>query len=402
MLRRLGFGVLAIGLPVAAFLTPRGIVVTMPVAAALFVAAAALDGSYRPLRTVGAGLAGSTGAAATLFGIVWAAVTLLWSPVPGVSGERLGSVLGSLAVGFAAYLALPDRMRASNMYLLPIGVAAAALLAIVVSLAGGTPRPAGGEDLRSVERGFAVAILFTWPAVAWLRSRDRDGAAILLVVVVCAATAIVPQGFAPVALSVGALTYVLAALGGARAALAVGAVTAAAVLVAPAIPFVLLSGFGGPAVAPGSWLDAVVAWRDVVAAAPGRLFTGHGFGTLLPARFAGLLPPATPEVLLVQVWHDLGVVGAAAVAGALFGGLRGAARGHSELLPGVAAAFASAFTLSSLGIGGTQAWWPAALSATGLVFVAAGRAQFRTRRPQAALSPDSFRPPVRAGRKDAA
>lgn len=386
MLRRLGFAVLMIGLPLAALFARRGIVLLFPIGAALLVIAAALDGSARNLRTSLEQLATSTGVAAAAFAFGWAALSITWAPLPAVSAERLLAIGGNLLVGLAAYLALPERMRAANLYLLPIGAGATALVVLAMSWTGLATRLEVDEDGRSLERGLSLLVLVLWPAIAWLRSRDRDREAVAVVVAVCAATLFAPQSFASVALSVGALAYVATTLAGRHAALAVGVVMAAIILVAPIIPALLLTVLGRPAVPPGSWLEAVSAWGVTVGSDPLRLLTGQGFGTLLRARLAGLVPAATPDVPLVQIWYDLGAVGAVSIAAALVGGAAGAARSYAPLLPGVTAAFASAFAMSCIGIGSTQAWWPAALAVVGLLFVAEERGQFRTRRPRAALA----------------
>jgi hypothetical protein len=123
----------------------------------------------------------------------------------------------------------------------------------------------------------------------------------------------------------------------------------------------------------------------VVADEPVRLITGHGFETALRARFVGLLSPNAPNTLLFEIWYELGIVGAAAAAVALYLSARDAARDHPPLVPGVMAAFATAFAFACLGIGTAQVWWLTTLIAVIVIFVAAERGQFRTARPKAML-----------------
>ena len=118
---------------------------------------------------------------------------------------------------------------------------------------------------------------------------------------------------------------------------------------------------------------------------PVRLITGHGFETALRGRFVGLLDPGAPSTFLFEVWYELGVVGALAGAVALYRAARSAGRDHPLLVPGIVAAFATAFAFACLGIGTAQVWWFTALAVTILMFVAIERGQFRTTRPKAML-----------------
>ena len=51
-----------------------------------------------------------------------------------------------------------------------------------------------------------------------------------------------------------------------------------------------------------------------------------------------------------DIWYDLGIVGAGALATALYAAVRAAGRAHAGLVPGAMAAFATAFTLCCLGV----------------------------------------------------
>jgi hypothetical protein len=97
----------------------------------------------------------------------------------------------------------------------------------------------------------------------------------------------------------------------------------------------------------------------------------------------GLIPPNAPTTVLFAIWYELGVVGALAAAVALHDGVRSATRVYPPLVPGITAAFATAFAFACLGIGTAQSWWFTALAALVLVFGAAERGQFRTARPKA-------------------
>ena len=380
LLRRLGFATLMLILPLVASFSRRGVVLFLPIGVALLVIASVLDGAYRPLRISADRLTASAGVLAAGFGLAWAAVSLAWTPDLSDATERLLGLFGSVGLGLAAYLSLPDRMRAANLYLIPVGAALAAVAVIVGALA--IPSLADPEaEGQSLYRGLSVIALLTWPALAWLRSRNRDLEAICLVLVIGLATLLGPEPAISAAFASGALAWVLVALSPSVGVIIVGAVLAAIVLLSPLLPF-LLSPFAHH-LAIGGFPEALAGWKTLVGSAPARLLTGHGFGAFIQARIGYALPVGTPDTLLVQVWYDLGAVGALAAGIALWAGLRGAAYNYVPLLPGVVAAFAAAFALACAGVGSGQAWWPAALVVLVIAFVGAERGQFRTRRPRA-------------------
>jgi hypothetical protein len=178
-----------------------------------------------------------------------------------------------------------------------------------------------------------------------------------------------------------AITAVDARFGARLAAVAI----AGLLLLAPLLPFLLKPLAVALLRADAPVVESLEVWRSVVMSEPVRLITGHGFETALRARFAGLLSPQAPQTLLFEIWYDLGVVAVVAGATALYLAARLAGRNHPLLVPGMMAAFASAFAFACLGIGVAHVWWLTALAVMMLMFVAAERGQFRTDRPKAIL-----------------
>ena len=385
LLRRIGFATLALGIPAAALVTRRAIVVLAPVGVALLVVAALLDGQQRPLRAMLGPLARSWGGLTGGLALLWCALSLLWTPFPAPAVERLLNIAATLAVGVAGYAALPERMRSANLYLVPIGTGIAAVAAIGLATLGSKAGQGLEDDGQSLERGLVVLALFLWPSIAWLRSRGRDVAALGLAALVAAAVLLGPQPLPSAALAAGALAFGVTTVAPAFGAAATGLLMTSLLALAPLVPFVArpiatsLLGRGDPTAI------SLDIWRWLVLTEPARLITGHGFETALRGRFVGLLPPNAPNTLLFEVWYELGVVGALAGAAALYAGVRATRQRHPSLMPGIVASFAAAFTLACLGIGTAQMWWFTALVVLVLTFVAAERGQVRTTRPKARL-----------------
>ncbi|MDB5589640.1 peptide ABC transporter permease [Enterovirga sp.] len=378
LLRRVGFLILLLGLPFGALLSAPGLVIAAAISLALICTAATLDDAARPVRDNVSRLATSpvTVALAVLAG--WSTLSLLWTPSPGPTASRLVATLMVVAVALAGYLALPDRMRSANLYLAPIGAAAAALA--VAALAAFDDSPPEGEADRYLERGVCVLVLYAWPAIAWLRSRGRDGQAIGLAAAVAVAAALGPEPAAALSFAAGAVLYGLVQLLGRRGADGAALLLALALLLAPLL--VVLGLHGAAAGRFPQWAAAMEGWRTAILQDPARLLTGHGLGSFRRGVTHSLAggPVGTPALVL---WYDLGIVGVGAAAFALWAWIRAAAGHFGPLLPGLVAAFATGLALTLSGLDRGETWWPAAVAVVALVFVAAERGQFRTKRPKA-------------------
>ncbi|MCJ2045746.1 peptide ABC transporter permease [Methylobacterium sp. J-078] len=389
LLRRVGFIGLFVVMPVAAQFARRAVVVLAPIAIALLVLASIIDGKSRPVRPASTRLLRSPAFLAGCLFILWAALSLVWTPFLDLATERLLNLVATLLMTMAGYLALPDRMRSANLYLLPVGLAAAALVAIGLGLTGqglfGQRLARIGDDEGILDRGLILLVLLVWPGVAWLRSRGRDGEALGLAVLVSLALIVSPGPTTLVALAVGALAFAFTVFRPTQGPRILALVAAALLVLGPVLPFIARPIgawlFGGRS--PG--VLSLKAWQAIVTSEPVRLVTGHGFETALRGRYVNLLPMNAPRTLLFELWYELGLVGAFAAAFALHAAIRRAGREVSVLVPGAMAAFAAAFLIACIGVGMMVMWWLTTLALAVLVFVAVERGQFRTRRPKASL-----------------
>ncbi|MGF9758560.1 peptide ABC transporter permease [Microvirga sp. 0TCS3.31] len=382
MLRRLGFAILFFAVPLAALFTRRALVVMAPLAVILLVLASVLDGSAKHAREKMLALATSTGGVAGLVLLLWAGLSLVWTPFLPEASERLFNIAGMILMGLGGYLAVPERMRAANLYLLPVGVGLAAVIGIVLAVQGGSRFDPGGLSL---ERGMLMLALLVWPALAWLHSRGRNLEAVALALAVAVAALLTQGGLPLYGLAAGAIVFVLTAASPRLGPRLTGLVMAGLLLFAPLLPFLLKPLATGLFGAKAPVTASLEIWRQIVINEPMRLLTGHGLETALRGRYFGLVPHKAPSTLLFEIWYELGLVGAVAASLLLYRSVVGIQSHRATVAPGIMAAFACAYALGCLGIGTTQVWWFTALVVLVLIFVAIERGQFRTTRPKAVL-----------------
>jgi hypothetical protein len=379
LLRRIAFGTLALLLPIASLVSRRAAVVLAPIGVVLLVIAVLIEDPRDFVSRLKRSVFSLPGL--ILLGLVgWAVLSLVWSPYTGSATEKAGNIVLAVALGFLGNAALPDRMRASNLNLAPLGAGTAAAFALALIVATALRHQ---DTDAGVERGISVILIMAWPALAWLLSRERGLSALGLALVVGLLSLTRFEDGEAVAMICGAVAFGAVSASREKASALIAAAIAGLMLLAPILPFLLI-----PIAArlPDSGLVASLAtWADVVSGAPIQLVTGHGLDTVLRGRLTGALPPATPTTLLFETWYELGLVGAAAAAFCLYVAIRAAGRMPSALAAGGVAAFTTAFALSALGFATLQPWWLMTLTAVVLLFGAIARGQYRTDRPVAPL-----------------
>jgi hypothetical protein len=383
LLRRVGFFGLFVILPVLAQVARRAAVIIAPIAVVLLVIASAIDRRQRSMAPALKRLSTSPAFLAGMLVLFWSGLSLAWTPFLGPAGDRLANLVATILLALAGYLALPDRMRSANLYLLPLGVTAGAIVAIVLGLFGARMAP-GAEDDGALDRGLVLLILLVWPALAWLRSRRREREALVVALLVAVALTVQPDATQIAALSVGAIAFALTSFRSRLGVAATAWVCAGLLAVAPLLPFLarpVAAALFGP-LSPAAL--SLKSWQRVVTSDPFRLVTGHGFETAMRGRLTGFVPANAPTTALFEFWYELGIVGAFAAAFALYIAIRRSGRDAPALVPGAMACFASAFCVACLGVGLTAVWWLSALAIAAMVFVAVERGQFRTSRPKVA------------------
>jgi hypothetical protein len=384
LLSRIGYAALALATPSAATLSSRAMFVLFPVGVALLLVAATLD----PVAGVGPrlrALAGSPVAWAAVALFAWAGLSLLWTPFPVPGAQRLLKIAMTALAATAVIVTARDHLRATDLYLFPIGV----LMLMVTIFALWLAEQQGLElsGARIDAGGVAMAMLL-FPAMGGLAARGRNGYARTLMLLGLVYAFAIGSGPITAALLAGIAVLSFAVSDPERTMRDVGRAAAALVLAAPLLlalsPTLGHWIFHAKLGSLGPPYPTIAAAANLVLHDLPRLVTGHGVDTVVRGVDAGLLPTMTPRVALFEIWYELGVIGALAAAAGTWFGFRAIGSAAPRLAPYLAATFAADLTLGFLSEGFAQMTWITLLAIGGIALGAAARSQYRTTRPSAA------------------
>jgi hypothetical protein len=376
---RLGVAVLAIGVPGGAIFSRRLVFSLMPVGAALVLLGVALSpkrADLERLRDVMSSPAGLT----AFFLLGWAGLTLLWTPFANLAAERYFKTAGTLLLAALTAGCLPSHTKTSNLYLLPIGVGAAALatLAVAVFALPGTMPP----DIESstLDRAALTLTMLLWPALGALAVRDRWASAGALAVAVAVAIIAVWTPTALAALSFGAITFSLATTAPQRVGRVLGLAFGSVIVLAPAIPLALapLCRTGASA-----FSKAILTAEQLVYSEGLRLLTGHGLDAAQRSIGIGYLPASTPRSAVFEVWYEFGLVGALALALLVVLAFRGASMSPRPASAFLLAGLVCGVIIGLAGLVTAQLWWLTLLAVAGVQFALVVKGQYRSVRPPA-------------------
>jgi hypothetical protein len=384
LLQRLGYVVLALGAPCAEALSSRAIFLFFPIGMALLLVAAMLNPVKGFARRLHQALRSWPGMISIAL-IVWAALSLAWTPFPVEAVEHIFKLAGTALVVIVAIACSQDHMRAADLYLFPVGVALAMLAILALALAGHAGFGSYGEKMERC--GIALAIML-WPAMAGLAARGRNGLARLLMILAVAFTFAIGAPVTAAALLVGMLALSFAISDIKRTVFDLGIVAAAIVVLSPLAPAISpwlarwffhakLSSLSGP-------FASLAGAAEILLHEPFRLFTGHGIDTTIRGIDAGAAAAPIPRVGLFEIWYELGIIGALLGAALTWLGFRGVGATGAKVAPYLVAAFACDLTLAFLSEDFSQMSWVTLLAVSAVSAGAAARSQYRTKRPAAA------------------
>jgi hypothetical protein len=333
---------------------------------------------WKLVRTPAAGI--------LLFLLFWAGLSLLWTPFFDDASERL---LKAIGVGLSAFVALgsmPTRMRASNLYLAPLGAGIGALCAIVWVLTVPNAQTAIDGDGPILARTALSVTLLAWPGLAWLLMRQERPSAIALALAVVGASLLTESRAVVLGLLAGAVAFGLCAVAPRLTIRSATLVLALAIIAAPALPFLVTPLARAVLGADSAALLPWEIWRDSVVNEPVRLLTGHGLDTTLRSQLAGLLTLGAPQSILFEVWYELGLLGAIPLALLTAFATQSAGKLGEAIAPCLIGAIANLFAFACLGLIGPQTWWLTLIAVLSIAFTAVIHGRFGTRRPKAFVS----------------
>jgi hypothetical protein len=381
LLQRLGYVVLALGAPCAEALSTRAIFLFFPIGTALLLVAAMLT----PVKGVGERLyeaLRSPLGMASLALVAWAALSLVWTPFPVEAIEHLFKLTGTVLVVLVVLASSRVHMRATDLYLFPIGVGLAMLAMLALAL---SEHMGMGSYADRIDRCGVALVIMLWPAMAGLAARGRHGLARLLMILTVAFVFATDAPVTAAALVVGMLALSFAISDVRRTVSDLSILAASIVALCPLAPAISptlarwffhakLSSLAGP-------FAPLAGAAEVLLHEPWRLFTGHGIDTTI--RGMDAWPAPIPRVVLFEIWYELGIIGALLGAALVWLGFRGIGALGVRIAPYLIAAFACDLTLAFLSEDFSQMSWVTLLAVSAISAGAAARSQYRTKRPAA-------------------
>ena len=380
LLRRVGFFVLAAA-PLLSMASRRGFVIAVPFGSILLIMATLIESeTNKPWQSIGR-MAVSICGIAGLFVLLWAGLSLIWTPFKSEAMARLANMIGLVVLVMTTVASLPVHSRASNLHVLPIGLGVAIVLANGLSI-WSLNDPDLVIDPLFTERLPLFASVLLFPCIGWLHSRQRFGGALMLLVFT-GSFLILHEAYAALfSLTLGIVFYGLAVWRATWCRWLSGMMTIGLLVLAPVLPFVLRPltkwAFG----ATDLNVDALRAWGRLVQREPLRLMTGHGFDVTARAKAAGLIEPTAPRGLLFELWYDLGLLGVVGVAIVLLMIIRASSKSAPVLAPGILATLICAFSLTVLGQVALQSWWVTLIGLVVIMWFAIEQGQYHTIRPR--------------------
>ncbi len=372
-----------IAAPLAGVLSRRSLFVLLPIGAGLLFAAFLLAVSGAGLRAFGQAVRQPVGIAVG-FLFLWAGLSLVWTPFPGEVAPRLAITLATAVFATLIIAHLPERRATPALYLLPVGLVVTALATVGMALLAPTTFRGGSEfDPSLLERSVLTLVMLVWPALGALAVFGRWRLAMALAVLVAGTITLAGAQIAMAVFAIGAVTFATAADDAPRVGRVAGALFAGLLLVAPVLPLGLAPLTAAIPPVGRSTVAAMADWRGLVWNDPARLVTGHGIGTA--SQGVGVwLPPHTPRTTLFEVWYELGVLGALALAAIFALGFRAAGRAVALAAPALLAGMVVAIAIAMFGVATAQVWFVTLASLQAVAFGLLCRSSRGAPRPPAA------------------
>lgn len=312
--------------------------------------------------------------------IGWAVVSLLWSHAPRTSLFVMAEAGLPFIGGVLLLLTLPAQWPARFIKAAALAFAAACILIIVELLLGLASRETLGLRAQTFifNRPVMLLLMLFFPlSIHMVRIGWRAWAFVLgalLIVTIEIAT----SGAAMLGLLLSAPAFLIALWSRRLGMIIAAAMLGGSLLLAP-VKGDLLDALMPPRLIERlesvHAADRIEIWQDFAAALHQRPLTGAGFGTsarMAEAPFADDLPPDRGRLLaaghphdgFLQIWAELGFIGALLAALCGYFILRALARRDDRMVAAGVASMVAAAAVVSVFHGAWQGWWVGALMAT--------------------------------------
>ncbi|NBJ11566.1 O-antigen ligase family protein [Microvirga arsenatis] len=370
-----------VAMPVGMVIAHRSSPAFIVLSAALALAAVAAEGRLRPLMREAASMLASPLAIAVLAFFGWCLISIGWSEFKAVSLNAFGEFWLPIAAAFVLSLTLARRMPRRMFRLLTWAFLIASIMILLELATGLALRRAIGlrADSFIFNRPVLTLLMLVPPLIAWFLSRGRRGWFYGLgLLLVFSATTLRSESDAAV---LGLLIVGLSVPFAWYAPRATCALAALAFLIAMGIsPIVgpitnhLIPASVHTMLASGHSRERVALWTSFGAAVRKQPFLGGGFGVSprmaetavaqkVPVDQRRMLAIGHPHNAALQIWSELGAVGAVLALGIIFLILYHVARQPRAIGSVSLALIAGAAPVALVGHGAWQGWWAASLGA---------------------------------------
>ncbi|MBL8551333.1 MAG: hypothetical protein JNJ73_15215 [Hyphomonadaceae bacterium] len=336
-----------------------------PLAAAAGLAGAPYRSAARLLRAGGLPL--------LLLGlfVLWAMASAFWSAAP-TRWEAAAKLAGGVATGLGLLGGVLLAGRDGRSLVRAAAAAGALMLGALLTIEAlfampfnrlAQPDPVDWVVAINPGHGGSILAVLVWPAILSVHGRLRLPVALAALALAAFACTRFENHTNIVAFLAGGAAALLAARWPRATLTALGAFFAALVLLAPLWASLLPHADALPL--PYSWLERIEMWRSSAARTAQAPLFGHGLDAVRLMKAAQDIGGVEyhfislhPHNAGLHIWLELGAVGAALAAAALFFGGRGIARALSGDAATAAAAGACAFAAHAfLSLGVWQEWW---------------------------------------------
>lgn len=352
----------------------------LSIAAALALAASAVENRlWIVWNDVKADWRSPTGMAASAF-LAWAALSIAWSEAPGTSLFQLGEFVLPIAATLILAVTLPERMPPPAVIVLVCALAFACLVVNFELATDAAWRRSLGvrSDANIFNRPVLTFLILSVPILWFLMQTGQRRAAALLAGLLTFTTCLASSGAAILGLVAAAGIYAVARwVSAPRAVVIAGGALLAALAFAPITGEILERALPvrlHDAMSSASSRARVDIYRTFGAAVTLHPVFGAGFGVStryaetssaarLPPELSAMTGIGHPHNAALQIWVELGVIGALLAAAVLALVLRGLiGLPASRFAPRLALLFGAA-AVALVGHGAWQGWWAAALGA---------------------------------------